>query len=101
MSSRKGRVTKLCADCQRRKARFKYRGRVKVDRGHVLCFQCWCAELNRSRARQLALPLLSEWRQASAGPGGARELSGLTARKAAHLACMLSHLRSVAGGTTL
>jgi hypothetical protein len=97
MSSRRWRFTKLCADCQERKARFRHHDRVKADRDHVLCFQCWRADINRSRARQLALPLSPEWRPALAGP--LERVGELTMRQAAHRARMLSHLCNVAGGT--
>ncbi len=45
----------LCAVCQERKARYQYQGHVRADRTHVLCFQCFRAERERMRARQLAL----------------------------------------------
>ena len=43
----------LCAACRERKARFRYRGVVKADRDHTLCFQCVRAATNRLRARVL------------------------------------------------
>lgn len=43
----------LCAACRTRKARFKYRGEVRADREHTLCFECYRAEVNRARARRL------------------------------------------------
>ena len=43
----------LCAACQERKARYQYHGHVRADRTHVLCFQCFRAERERMRARQL------------------------------------------------
>ncbi len=42
----------LCAACRERQARFRYRGVVKADRAHTLCFECYRAELNRQRARR-------------------------------------------------
>ena len=43
----------LCAACQERKARFRYRGEVLADRDHILCFECHRGEINRARARRL------------------------------------------------
>jgi hypothetical protein len=44
----------LCAACRERKARYQYHGHVRADHDHVLCFQCFRAERERVRARQLA-----------------------------------------------
>jgi hypothetical protein len=44
----------LCAACQERKARFKYRGEVRADRDHTLCFACYRAAVNRARARRMS-----------------------------------------------
>ena len=44
----------LCAACRERKARFRYRGIVKADRDHTLCFRCYRAEVNQQRARRMA-----------------------------------------------
>ena len=43
----------LCQSCKDRRARFSYRGVVKADRDHTLCFQCFRAERERGRARRL------------------------------------------------
>ena len=43
----------LCAGCKGQPARFQYRGRVRADRDHNLCFRCFRAEVNRLRARRL------------------------------------------------
>jgi hypothetical protein len=54
------RVRTLCAACRERKARFKYRGEVRADRDHTLCFECYRGEINRARARRMtetAIPL--------------------------------------------
>jgi len=50
------RFTTLCAACRERKARFKYRGEVRADRDHTLCFECYRGEINRARARRLTEP---------------------------------------------
>jgi hypothetical protein len=47
-------LRKLCQSCRRRKARFAYRGRVKADPDHTLCFECYRQECQRRRAIQLA-----------------------------------------------
>ncbi len=47
------RFRTLCAGCRARKARFRYRGEVRADRDHTLCFECYRAELNRVRALRL------------------------------------------------
>jgi hypothetical protein len=44
----------LCEACRGRKARFQYRGVVKADRAHTLCFACFRSERDRLRARSLA-----------------------------------------------
>ena len=45
---------RLCLACRARRALFSYRGTVKADRDHNLCFECYRAEVNRLRARRLA-----------------------------------------------
>ena len=42
---------RLCQACGERRPRFSYRGVVKADRHHTLCFECYRAERNRLRAR--------------------------------------------------
>ena len=56
-------VRRLCQACHERRARFRYRGEVRADRDHTLCFECYRAERNRQR---LAGPQLAE--RATAGP---------------------------------
>ena len=41
----------LCLACRERKALFRYRGEVRADRYHTLCFECFRSETNRSRHR--------------------------------------------------
>ncbi len=31
---------RLCRECSERRARYRYRGAVKADRDHTLCFRC-------------------------------------------------------------
>ena len=43
----------LCLGCHEHPARFRYRGEVRADRDHNLCFRCYRAEVNRQRARAM------------------------------------------------
>ena len=43
-----------CRACDARPARFWFRGEVRADREHTLCFRCYRAEQNRQRARRMA-----------------------------------------------
>jgi hypothetical protein len=47
-------LKRACAACQERRARFRYRGEVRADRDHTLCFECYRGEVNRARARRLS-----------------------------------------------
>ena len=81
-------VRRICESCRDRKARFRYRGRVRADRNHTLCFECYRSERDRQRARRLAdvtppSPL-------SAPFGEPRP--ALSARQLAHRQQMLAHL---------
>jgi hypothetical protein len=49
---------RLCLACGERRALFFYRGVVKADRDHNLCFECYRAEVNRLRARRLSASAL-------------------------------------------
>ena len=42
-----------CRGCAVRPARFRYRGSVRADRDHELCFRCFRAVLERLRAQRL------------------------------------------------
>jgi hypothetical protein len=46
----------LCLGCRAHRARFRYRGQVRADRDHTLCFRCFRAELNRLRALAMRAP---------------------------------------------
>jgi len=50
LERRSKQVRRLCQVCHQRKARFQYRGHVRADRDHTLCFECFRAEQNRQRA---------------------------------------------------
>jgi hypothetical protein len=47
------RTRHTCQSCLERKARFSYRGTVKADRDHTLCFECFRRERERQRSRKL------------------------------------------------
>ena len=48
------KLRRNCESCRLRKARFEYRGVVRADRDHTLCFECYRAVRNRRRAGILA-----------------------------------------------
>ena len=85
------RLKTSCASCRARKALFKYRGEVRADRDHTLCFECYRAELNRARAKRLIEPLQSTM----AAGGGYREhrRDEQDAGRLAHRQRMLDHLK--------
>lgn len=62
---RRTRGKTLCASCEQRKARFRYRGRVRADRDHTLCFECYRGEINRARARRFTQPGAPAWSSCS------------------------------------
>ena len=80
------RLRKLCQRCRDRKARFRYRGVVRADRDHTLCFECYRSERDRGRADQLAA--------IRSGPPLRVEL---TDRQRAHRERMLAHLAAASG----
>jgi hypothetical protein len=86
--NRKARQT--CQQCRDRKARFQYRGHVRADRDHTLCFECYRSERERQRAHTLArieLPMLRS-------PLGVR--LPLSERQVTHRRRMLEHLSATA-----
>ena len=84
-------VRQLCGRCRDRKARFQYRGTVRADRDHTLCFECYRAERNRRRAGLLAdVPPASPLRFSF--PAAANR--ELTAAQVEHRSRMLAHLRN-------
>jgi hypothetical protein len=62
---------------------------VRADRQHVLCFQCYRAELDRARARGLA-----ERASAGAFQPSVRPARELTAAQIAHRRRMLAYLEA-------
>jgi hypothetical protein len=88
------KARQICDRCHNRKARFQYRGHVRADRDHPLCFECYRSEHNRQRALRLSsvdLPMLRS-------PFGLRpELSD---RELAHRRRMLDHLQRHSAGAS-
>ena len=78
------RLRKHCQSCHARKARFRYRGQVRADRDHTLCFECYRSQRDRRRARSLrdVRPLASPFDRVE-----------LSQRAIAHRRAMLAHLR--------
>jgi len=58
-------VKHVCRECESRRALFRYRGIVKWDRYHTLCFQCYRRYVNRLRGASLsaAVPAPSDTRE--------------------------------------
>lgn len=84
-------VRRLCQGCQARRAKFRYRGEVRADRDHTLCFECFRSERDRRRARLLAEGAggwLARLRLPLPAP------SPLTPTQVAHRWRMLGHLGS-------
>ena len=51
------RARHMCKGCSRHRALFQYRGEVRADRDHTLCFRCYRSERDRQRARLTAARL--------------------------------------------
>ena len=84
----------VCEHCSQRKARYQYRGVVRADRTHTLCFACFRSERDRQRARSLD----NEPSSAAVLPLSPRPV--LTAAQRAHRVRMLAHLRARATAAT-
>ena len=89
----------LCERCAERKARYQYRGAVRADRHHTLCFQCFRSMRERLRARGLldgahapspATPVAD----APFLPAGPVLTATLSAAQRSHRLRMLRHLES-------
>ncbi len=78
-----------CQSCRQRKARFQYRGAVRADRDHTLCFECYRSLREHRRARGLTDKSLATV-QRSPFP------APLTDRRVAHRRAMLAHLERMA-----
>jgi hypothetical protein len=84
------RVRRSCECCRERKARFKYRGQVKADRDHTLCFECYRAE--RERRRALLLTGIDPPSNGLVHGGGAEPRATLGSRQIDHRRRMFEHL---------
>ena len=82
-------IRRRCQSCRRRKARFQYRGLVRADRDHTLCFECYRALRDQRRAQGLT-------EQRSAMVPRSPFSRPLTARQAMHRRALLSHLERMA-----
>ena len=78
---------RLCQRCQDRKAKFQYRGQVRSDRDHTLCFECFRSQRNHHRA----LALTGAGRPRPVGPRFAHSPM-LTKEQIAHRWRMLANL---------
>lgn len=76
------RSRRNCESCRQRKARFRYRGTVRADRDHTLCFECYRSERDRRRARLMAA--------VQAVPGRSPLGEVLTSRQVTHRRAMLA-----------
>ncbi len=85
-------VKALCAACRERKARFRYRGEVRADRDHTLCFECYRGEVNRARARRLIHAAVPSQVRSPFGPAAVGPFV-LDPRQIAHRQRMLEHLQ--------
>jgi len=43
-------ANKICAHCHRHRALFRYRGQVRFDHDHDLCFRCFRSVMDRVSA---------------------------------------------------
>src|SRR3954470_21308040 len=86
-------IRRRCESCEQRKARFRFRGVVKADRDHTLCFECFRAERDRRRARLLArIPSASTLGSPFEGQ------RALTPVQVQHRWRMLAHLKTATAG---
>lgn len=54
MKNSSKRSRKLCVSCQQRRSLFRFRGVVKRDDDHTLCFRCFRSLRDSVRARMLS-----------------------------------------------
>ena len=79
---------KNCQACQGRKAKFRYRGVVRADRDHTLCFECYRSERDRRRAC-----LLADTDRGRSISSPFADAATPSVRNVAHRRAMLAHLR--------
>ena len=93
---RGGNERHLCAACRERKARFQYRGAVRADRQHVLCFECFRSAQERLRAWKIREGLVAgalDRHTPEATKHGAP--AALTERQLEHRRRMHAHLQQL------
>ena len=90
---RSRRFRTLCTACRERKARFRYRGEVRADRDHTLCFECYRAEINRARARRDRERATPPVKPSSFSPQETAGRRVLDARRIAHRQRMFENLQ--------
>ena len=89
-AARQSRQTRRsCQSCRQRKARFQYRGAVRADRDHALCFACYRSLREHRRAQGLT-------DQRPATVPRSPFPAPLTNRRIAHRRAMLAHLERIA-----
>ena len=78
-------IQRLCETCRQRKAKYRFRGHVRADRQHILCFACFRSLRDRHHAQpRVDYPAL---RSPFRPP--------LTPRQIAHRRTMLVHLETL------
>ena len=80
-------LKQFCQRCRERKARFQYRGVVRADRDHTLCFECFRSERDRQRASRLASVATKPLRSPFVGD------LRLSPAEVTHRRAMLAHLQ--------
>ena len=80
-------LKQLCQRCHERKARFQYRGVVRADRDHTLCFECFRSERDRQRGSRLASVATTPLRSPFVGD------LRLSPAEVTHRRAMLAHLQ--------
>lgn len=82
---------RTCQLCRERKARFQYRGKVRADRDHVWCFECY----RSGASRRAQLPAAARFPKLPVSPFGYTN-NALTAAQCAHRRRMFDHLKTTA-----
>lgn len=97
--AKQGQPKHTCQRCRDRRALFQHAGRVRADRDHTLCFECFRSERERQRAIQLAAaagaatqPPVRESIQETLFPELAAGATGLTSSQVARRRRMLRNL---------
>jgi hypothetical protein len=80
------KARQLCQRCRDRKARFQYRGEVRADRDHTLCFECYRSERERQRALRVS------WAESPMLRPLVGAAPALSERQIAHRRQMVAHL---------